>query len=255
VPGPITITPLAELPEVTHGADLVAFVVTANGGADFSGEDVIVLSHKVVSKAEGQIVNPADVQPGDHALTLAEQLDRDDPELIEVILGETRELIRAERGVLICRTRHGFVCANAGVDRSNAGATDRCILLPVDPDESARRLRAALPGRPAVVIADSFGRAWRNGECDVAIGAAGLTVLDDRRGSLDRDGRVLSVSSIAIADQAAAAADLARGGKAAGRPAVLISGLEQHITSSDGPGAAALLRDRSSDLFGAVNRG
>ena len=129
---------------------------------------------------------------------------------MQVVLDESAAILRAERGVLICRTRHGFVCANAGVDASNAGAEDRVVTLPSDPDASARALRAALPGRPAVVIADSFGRAWRHGQCDVAIGIAGLAPLDDWRGRADADGRELHATWIAVADEAAAAADLVR---------------------------------------------
>jgi coenzyme F420-0:L-glutamate ligase/coenzyme F420-1:gamma-L-glutamate ligase len=165
-----------------------------------------------------------------------------------VILDESVEVLRDER-VLICRTRHGFVCANAGVDTSNAPADETLVLLPEDPDASARRLRAALPNRPAVVIADSFGRAWRVGQCDVAIGVAGLAPIDDWRGRADRDGRELSATVIAIADQAAAAADLARAGKDAGEPAVVVRGLERFVTDDDGPGAAALVRALDEDLF------
>lgn len=244
-------TALEPLPEVQPGDDLAAMVIAANGGAPFAADDVLVLSHKVVSKAEGRIELLAAITPSMEAFAVSAKAERDDPRLVEVILRESVEVIRAERGVLICRTHHGFVCANAGVDQSNAGGSDRCILLPEDPDGSARSLRAALPGHPAVVIADSFGRAWRHGECDVAIGAAGLTALDDRRGGTDRDGRELHVSTIAIADQAAAAADLARGGKTSGRPAVLLTGLGAHVIDGPGPGAAPLLRARSEDLFGA----
>jgi coenzyme F420-0:L-glutamate ligase/coenzyme F420-1:gamma-L-glutamate ligase len=155
--------------------------------------------------------------------------------------------------VIIARTHHGFVCANAGVDASNAAGADELILLPVDPDASARALRAALGragfGSPAVVIADSFGRAWRHGQCDVAVGIAGLAPLEDWRGRTDAHGRELRATWIATADQAAAAADLARGGKDAGEPAVVITGLERHVTAEDGPGAALLVRARDEDLF------
>ncbi|MEI2700832.1 MAG: coenzyme F420-0:L-glutamate ligase [Baekduia sp.] len=242
---------LAPLPEIAPGDDLAAAIAGAHEGAAFAPGSVLVISHKVVSKAEGRIADLGGVAVSAEAEALCAQLGRDDPRLVAVILGETREVVRAEQGVLICRTRHGFVCANAGVDRSNAGGEELAVLLPEDPDRSARALRAALPGRPAVVIADSFGRAWRNGECDVAIGVAGLTALDDRRGRTDRGGRELQVSSIAIADQAAAAADLARGDKASGRPAVLITGLDAYVTDDDGPGAAAeLARNAGLDLFG-----
>jgi coenzyme F420-0:L-glutamate ligase/coenzyme F420-1:gamma-L-glutamate ligase len=152
--------------------------------------------------------------------------------------------------VIISRTHHGFVCANAGVDASNAAADDELILLPEDPDGSARALRAALPGHPAVLIADSFGRAWRHGQCDVAVGIAGLAPLEDWRGRADAHGRELRATWIATADQLAAGADLARGGKDAGEPAVVVSGLQRFVTADDGPGAVALIRGRDEDLFG-----
>ena len=155
--------------------------------------------------------------------------------------------MRADAGRFIARTRHGFVCANAGVDQSNAGGEERAVLLPEDPDASARALRARLGC--AVVIGDSFGRAWRVGQAEVAIGCAGLAPLEDWRGRPDGAGRLLRATQIAIADQAAAAADLVRG-KDSGEPAVRLRGLERHVLPDDGPGAAALLRARDEDLFG-----
>ena len=160
---------------------------------------------------------------------------------MEVVLGEAAHVVRADGGRLICRTRHGFVCANAGVDASNAAEPDSLILLPVDPDRSARALRAGLPGRPAVVITDSFGRAWRTGQCEVAIGIAGLAPLEDWRGRHDAAGRELHATVIAVADEAAAAADLVRA-KDSREPAVRVRGLERHVTAQDGPGVAPLLR-------------
>jgi len=184
---------------------------------------------------------------GPEALDLARRLGKE-PELVQLVLDESAEVLRAERGVLIVRTRGGLVCANAGVDRSNLPGTDSACLLPVDPDASARRLRAALPGRPAVVVADSLGRAWRLGQADVAIGCAGLAPLDDRRGSADHEGRPLEASVDAVADEAAAAAALVR--DKAGRDAVVvIRGLDRYITDDDGPGAAAIVRPRAEDLF------
>ena len=171
---------------------------------------MLVVAHKVVSKAEGRLVDLNDVVPGERARRLAADHGKD-PRHTEVVLSEAAQLVRADGGRLICRTRHGFVCANAGVDQSNASAPDQLILLPVDPDASARALRAALPGRPAVVITDSFGRAWRTGQCEVAIGIAGLHALEDWRGQPDAQGRELHATIIAIADEAAAAADLVRG--------------------------------------------
>jgi coenzyme F420-0:L-glutamate ligase/coenzyme F420-1:gamma-L-glutamate ligase len=171
---------------------------------------------------------------------------------MQAILDEAVELVRTERGVLIVRTRHGFVCANAGIDASNAPDDGTLVLLPRDPDGSARALRAALRERsgqsPAVLITDSFGRAWRLGQLDTAIGCAGLAPLDDWRGRHDRRGRELHASVIAIADAIAAAADLARA-KDSGEPVVIVSGLGHHVRREDGPGATALIRRREDDLF------
>jgi coenzyme F420-0:L-glutamate ligase/coenzyme F420-1:gamma-L-glutamate ligase len=244
---------LPGIPEVRPGDDLAGLLAAARGGPFAAGE-VLVVAHKVVSKAEGRLVSLAGVEPSPRALELAAALGKEDPRRVEVVLRESAEVVRAQRGVLISRTRHGFVCANAGVDASNAAGDDELVLLPADPDASARALRAAL-GRagarsPAVVIADSFGRAWRHGQCDVAIGIAGLAPLEDWRGRTDAHGRELHATWIATADQAAAAADLARGGKDAGEPAVVVTGLERHVTADDGPGAAALVRARDEDLFG-----
>jgi coenzyme F420-0:L-glutamate ligase/coenzyme F420-1:gamma-L-glutamate ligase len=250
----ITGRALAGLPEVRPGDDLAALLAAARGDDGFAPGEVLVVAHKVVSKAEGRIVALRDVEPSPRALQLARELGKDDPRHVEVVLRESAEVVRAQRGVLISRTRHGFVCANAGVDASNAAGADELILLPADPDGSARALRAALgragAGSPAVVIADSFGRAWRHGQCDVAVGIAGLAPLEDWRGRTDAHGRELHATWIAIADQAAAAADLARGGKDAREPAVVLTGLERHVTAGDGPGAAALVRARDEDLFG-----
>jgi coenzyme F420-0:L-glutamate ligase/coenzyme F420-1:gamma-L-glutamate ligase len=212
---------------------------------------VVAVAHKVVSKAEGRVRELATISPGDRARELAREHDKD-PSVVRAVLDESAELLRAERGVLICRTVHGFVCANAGVDASNAGGPGRVVLLPEDPDASARSLRAGLRGRtgaaPAVVISDSFGRAWRHGQADVAIGCAGLEPLLDLRGAADADGRELKATWIAIAHEAAAAADLARA-KQAREPVVIVRGLEQHVREDDGPGAAALRRPPEEDLF------
>jgi coenzyme F420-0:L-glutamate ligase/coenzyme F420-1:gamma-L-glutamate ligase len=238
----IALHPLPGLPEVRPGDDLGALLAAAG---ELCATDVLAVAHKVVSKAEGQVVRLADVSPGPRARELAAAHGKD-PRLVEVILGETEELLRADAGRLICRTRHGFVCANAGVDASNAGQEGAVVLLPEDPDASARALRARVGA--AVVITDSFGRAWRQGQCEVAIGCAGLAPADDWRGRPDSDGRALAATVIAIADEAAAAADLART-KDSREPAVRIRGLERHVTADDGPGAAALIRPWPDDLF------
>ncbi len=213
--------------------------------------DVLVLAHKIVSKAEGRTRSLSAVDPGERARSLAAELGKD-PRHVQVVLDESREIRRAEHGVLIAVTHHGFVCANAGVDASNAADDDTVVLLPTDPDRSARELRAVLGGLvgelPAVLITDSFGRAWRHGQCDVAIGCAGLAPLEDWRGRADARGRELRATWIAVGDELAAAADLARA-KDAMQPAVLISGAGRHVIRGDGPGAVALLRDASEDLF------
>jgi coenzyme F420-0:L-glutamate ligase/coenzyme F420-1:gamma-L-glutamate ligase len=182
---------------------------------------------------------------------LARELGKD-PRHVQVVLDESREVLRAAHGVLICVTRHGFVCANAGVDASNVRGEDSVVVLPQDPDASARALRARLRQElgqdPAILITDSFGRAWRHGQTDTAIGCAGLMPLDDWRGRRDAHGRELKATWIAIADELAAAADLARA-KDAYEPVVLVRGAERHVTDADGPGARALIRPEREDLF------
>jgi coenzyme F420-0:L-glutamate ligase / coenzyme F420-1:gamma-L-glutamate ligase len=250
----LTALALDGLPEVAAGDDLAALVVAAlPAGEALRDGDALVVAHKVVSKAEGRTRALADIEPGAQARELAAAQGKD-PRQVQAVLDETHELLRAERNVLICVTHHGLVCANAGVDASNAApGSETLVLLPADPDASARGLRARLReltgAAPAVVIADSFGRAWRHGQVDVAIGAAGLQPLDDWRGRHDAAGRELHATWIAVADQLASAADLARGGKDAGRPVVLVRGLERHVTPDDGPGARALVRPAQEDLF------
>ena len=243
----MTLATLPGLPEVRAGDDLAALLATAAGRLEggLRPRDVLAVAHKVVSKAEGRVVRLANIDPGPGARALAAEHGKD-PRHVQAILDESAEVLRADAGRLICRTRHGFVCANAGVDASNAGAPESLVLLPADPDASARALRRALGC--AVVITDSFGRAWRNGQCEVAIGCAGLAPADDWRGRADSDGRELAATVIAIADEAAAAADLARG-KDTREPAVRLRGLDRHVTGEDGPGAAALVRALEDDLF------
>jgi coenzyme F420-0:L-glutamate ligase / coenzyme F420-1:gamma-L-glutamate ligase len=228
---------------VQAGDDLGALL----GASRYEPGDVLVVAHKVVSKAEGAVRRLDDVTASARARALAREQGKD-PRHMQVVLDESAAILRAERGVLICRTHHGFVCANAGVDASNAPAAGTLVTLPRDPDASARAIRAALPTRPAVVVADSFGRAWRHGQCDVAIGIAGLTALDDWRGRRDPAGLELRATAIAIADEAAAAADLVRD-KASREPAVVVRGLARFVAADDGPGAAALVRPIEEDLF------
>jgi coenzyme F420-0:L-glutamate ligase/coenzyme F420-1:gamma-L-glutamate ligase len=244
---------LPGLPEIRPGDDLGALLATAAGRLDggLADGDVLAISHKVVSKAEGRLVRLADVEPGERARALAAEHDKD-PRQLQVVLDEAAEVVRADRGRIIARTHHGFVCANAGVDASNAGADETLVLLPLDPDASARRIRATLRERlgsaPAVLVTDTFGRPWRNGQAEIAIGCAGLAPLDDWRGRHDGGGRELDVTVIAVADEIAAAADLARG-KDTREPAVRVRGLAHHVTSADGPGAVALVRALEDDLF------
>lgn len=241
---------LEALPEVLPGDDLAGLIAAA-APADLAGGDVLVVAHKVVSKAEGRLRRLAEIEPGERASELAREHDKN-PRLVQAVLDESAEVLRAHAGTFICQTHHGFVCANAGIDQSNASRAGELVLLPSDPDGSARRLRAALGEalglRPAVVIADSFGRAWRLGQTDVALGVAGLEPVDAWAGRSDAYGRTLHATAIAIADAVAGAADLARA-KDSRRPVVLVRGLERFVTLADGPGAAALRRPRELDLF------
>ena len=245
---------LPGLPEISAGAKLGGLLASAveRVGVPLSDDDAIVVSQKVVSKAEGRVRRLDEVEPGERAVELAGRLGKD-PRLVELVLAESRRIVRAERGVLIVETHGGWICANAGIDASNVPGDGTVVLLPEDPDASARRLRAAIAAacgrRPAVVIADSFGRPWRIGQADAAIGCAGLRALDDWRGRIDAHGRELTATVVAIADELAAAADLARD-KASGGPAVLVRGAGAWRTDEDGPGAAAALqRAAAEDLF------
>jgi coenzyme F420-0:L-glutamate ligase / coenzyme F420-1:gamma-L-glutamate ligase len=243
-PGELRVRAVAGLPEFTAGMPVGAEIAAR---AELEQGDVVAISQKIVSKAEGRVRRLAEVTPSERAKIIAGRLGKD-PALVELILAESTEVLRAERGVLIVETHHGFVCANAGIDSSNLADPDTVCLLPEDPDASARQIRAEIPAAVAVVIADSFGRAWRLGQSEVAIGCAGLTPLDDWRGREDAEGRELEATLIAIADEAAAAADLVRN-KTNRVPAAIVRGLSAHVTAEDGPGAQALRRPRSEDLF------
>jgi coenzyme F420-0:L-glutamate ligase/coenzyme F420-1:gamma-L-glutamate ligase len=242
---------LGPLPEVRAGDDLAQLIVATPLGTELRDGQLIVIAHKAVSKSEGAVAALADVTPSGRAEELAASQDRD-PRAVQVVLDESAEILRAERGVLICRTHHGFVCANAGVDASNSGDSGTLILLPRDPDASARRIRQRLHeltgASVGVLITDSFGRAWRHGQSDVAIGLAGMQPLEDWRGRTDAQGMQLRATWIAVADAAAAIADLARA-KDSREPVVLLEGLERYMTAEDGPGAVELLRALEEDLF------
>jgi coenzyme F420-0:L-glutamate ligase / coenzyme F420-1:gamma-L-glutamate ligase len=237
------------LPEIRKGDDLARRVVEAMRQAEMAFEhgDVLVIAQKVVSKAEGRMVRLSALKPSPHAIELAAKLQKD-PRLVETILQESRRIVR-DHPVLIVETHHGFVCANAGVDQSNVPGRDVVSLLPRDPDRSARNLAAALRKRSgkriAVIISDTFGRPWRLGLTNVAIGAAGVPALLDLRGTRDLHGKPLHASVIAVADELAAAAGLAMG-KAAGIPAVVVRGYPYRPRQES---AASIIRPADEDLF------
>ncbi len=230
---------LPDLPEIGPDIDLPALLAAAVP----PGPGILVVAQKIVSKHEGRVVRLADVKPGERAQEIARNVEKD-PRQVELILRESRRVVRQVPGVLICETHHGLVCANAGVDLSNAAGEDTAVLLPLDPDASAERIRAALGAGRGVIVSDTFGRPWREGLVDVAIGVAGLAPLRDFTGELDREGREIQVTVMAQADQLAAAAGILME-KGAGRPAVWIAGI-----SPGGEGSLAdLLRDPARDLF------
>jgi len=245
----IRISPIEGLPEVKAGDDLGALLVSAlrAAGRSLEDHDVVVVAQKAVSKAEGRVVNLDAVRPGPRALELAAR-DGKDPRLAQLVLDEAAGVVRMERGVWILRTRHGFVCANAGVDQSNA-PPGHAILLPVDPDASARRLKQALDQafgvEVAVIVADTFGRPWRQGQTNVALGVAGMDPLLDYRGQADDSGRTLRATVIAVADELAAAAELVMG-KTRRVPAALVRGYRP--PPGDGRGRD-LVRPLDEDLF------
>jgi coenzyme F420-0:L-glutamate ligase/coenzyme F420-1:gamma-L-glutamate ligase len=244
----LRVRPVGGLPEIESGADLGALI--ADRGDPGDGE-IVVVSQKVVSKAEGRTRRLFEVEPGVRARRTAAATGKD-PALVELILAESAAVIRAEPGVLIVETHAGWVCANAGIDLSNLPGDDLVSFLPADADASARAIRAGIRDRtgasPAVVIADSFGRPWRLGQADVAIGCAGLAPLEDWRGRRDAGGRELAATVIAHADEIAAAADLVRD-KDSGTPVAIVAGLERLVREEDGPGARAMQRPRGEDLF------
>jgi coenzyme F420-0:L-glutamate ligase/coenzyme F420-1:gamma-L-glutamate ligase len=243
----LRIRPLAGLPELREGDDLGALIGSA---AEPAADEIVVISQKAVSKVEGRVRRLADVEAGERARELAAALDKD-PALVELVLSESARVVRAERGILITETRGGWICANAGIDASNL-EDGTVSLLPEDGDASARRIRgeieAASGTAPAVIVADSFGRAWRIGQADVAIGCAGLEPLADWRGRHDSRGRELAATHIALADELASAADLVRD-KDSGVPGAVLSGLGHLVIGEDGPGARAIPRPPEDDLF------
>ena len=244
----IDVIGLDGLPDVAAGDDLASLIAEAlvRQHLELADGDVLVVTQKVVSKAEGASVDLATVEPSAFAAAWAAEHDRDARQ-VEVVLRESRRLVRMSRGIIIAETRHGHICANAGVDTSNA-ADGVALTLPVDPDASAARIRHGVQQRTGiavgVIVSDTFGRPWREGQVNVAIGLAGVRALDDYRGCLDTSGRALHASVLAVADEIASAAELVMG-KTRRCPVALVRGLD--VSGTDG--ARSLLRDPAHDLF------
>jgi coenzyme F420-0:L-glutamate ligase/coenzyme F420-1:gamma-L-glutamate ligase len=243
----LEVLPVVGLPEVRPGDDVAGLVAEA-AGKDLRAGDVVVVTHKVVSKAEGRLVDLRAVEPSALAKGFAASSGKD-PRQIEVVLRESRRIVRMDRGLIISETHHGFVCANAGVDASNVPGEDVVCLLPMDPDASAARLRETLAARSgsdlAVIVSDSFGRAWREGITNVAIGVAGMQPLADYRGERDPHGFPLVASVLATADELAAAAELVMG-KTAGIPVAIVRGYPYERAAGTG---RALIMPPERDLF------
>lgn len=229
MPAPeLTVIGITGIPEIRPGADLAAFIVSSakKQRLAITNDDILVVTQKVVSKAEGQEVKLAEVKPSLFALDYAKQWGKD-PRQIEIVLRESKRIVKMDIGVLITQTHHGFICANSGVDMSNASRDGVAMLLPKDPDASARSIRSGIEkatGRsPAVIISDTFGRPWRDGQTNVAIGIAGMDAMADYRGQKDTRGAEMKVTLIAVADELASAAELVMG-KTLGVPAALVRG-------------------------------
>jgi coenzyme F420-0:L-glutamate ligase/coenzyme F420-1:gamma-L-glutamate ligase len=242
----LEILPVEGIPEIQPGDDLPELIGRA--AEDLRAEDILVITHKIVSKAEGRLVDLRAIEPSALANGFAARYERD-PRQIEVVLRESRRIVRMDRGLIIAETHHGFVCANAGVDASNVPGDDMVCLLPVDPDASAARLREVLVGRTgsdlAMIISDSFGRPWREGITNVAIGVSGMDPLADYRGQRDPHGYPLEASVLAVADELAAAAELVMG-KTSGIPVVIVRGYPYERGSGTG---RDLLMPPERDLF------
>ncbi|MDO6414478.1 coenzyme F420-0:L-glutamate ligase [Sphingomonas sp. BIUV-7] len=250
----LRVFPVTGIGEIKPGDGLAAIIANALAGQELwpVADDVLVVTSKIVSKAEGRFASLAEVRPGAEALALAATTGKD-PRLVELILGESSRVVRTAPNVLITRHRLGLIMANAGIDQSNIGpgSEDRALLLPTDPDKAAAALSEELVGAlgfaPAIIISDSFGRPWRQGVVNVAIGSCGFPSLVDRRGAPDRDGRLMQVTQIALADMVAAAAGLVTGEGDEGVPVAIVRGLP--ATAPIRP-ASALLRPADQDLFG-----
>lgn len=245
MPHALQIFPVEGLPEIERGADLAALI---SGAFPLADGDIVVITSKIVSKAEGCQVDLADVEPSPFATAWAPPWDKD-PRVVEVVLRESRRIVRQVGPVLITETHHGFVCANSGVDQSSSGALGRVLTLPADPDASARRARAGLAERGAgvaVVVTDTFGRPWREGQTDVAIGVAGIAPLRSYIGDVDPHGHEFRVQELCVADELASAAELVKGNTSR-VPVAVIRGYEWQ--PDDAASMAPVLRDSSKDLF------
>ncbi|HUP82560.1 MAG TPA: coenzyme F420-0:L-glutamate ligase [Candidatus Limnocylindria bacterium] len=259
----ITVVPLPALPEIQPGDDLPALIAqawwelaAAHNDLAPRKNDILVVTQKIVSKSEGKLVDLTTITPRPEAVAFARQWDRDARQ-VEVVLRESKEVLKFERGIVISRTKHGFVCANAGVDASNTGEKDLVTLLPDDPDRSARDIRHRLPDllelpadqAPAVIISDSFGRPWRFGIMDVALGVAGIAPLTDLRDTPDADGRIMHSTIVAIADEICSAAELAAG-KSSNQPVVLVRGVEFNGSGQSEPSVQRdVVMPTEMDLF------
>ena len=246
MPNALQIVPVEGLPEIEPGADLAALIADR---IDLVDGDIVVITSKIVSKAEGCVVALADVVPSEFAARWSPQWDKD-PRVVEVVLREARRVVRQVGPVLITETHHGFVCANSGVDQSSSGAADRVLTLPADPDASARRARQAFAAHPgvdvAVIVTDTFGRPWREGQTDVAIGIAGMQPLRSYIGETDPHGHEFRVQELCIADELASAAELVKGNTSR-VPVAVVRGLGW--APDDSASMAPVLRDSSKDLF------
>jgi len=252
-PGGVTIHGLDGIPEVVPGDDLAGFILEAadRGEVGLRDGDVVVVTHKVVAKAEGRIVDLRSIEPSAVASQFASEWSKDARQ-VDLVLREARRIVRMTRGILIAETRHGFVCANAGVDASNVPGEGMVCLLPEDPDRSAQQLREEIARRRnvdvAVVVSDTFGRPWRLGLVNVAIGVAGMDPIADYRGETDPSGYTLAITRMAVADELAGAAELVMG-KVDKRPVAIVRGYEYRPAREGGSSGRDLLMDPAMDLF------
>ncbi|MFM2069956.1 MAG: F420-0--gamma-glutamyl ligase [Actinomycetota bacterium] len=247
---PLQVFGVPGLPEIERGADLASMIVAAatSAGTALADGDVVVVTSKIVSKAEGRVVELADVEPSPFAIEWSRPWDKD-PAVTELVLREAKRIVRQLGPILITETHHGFVCANSGIDQSSSGANGRVVLLPVDPDASARAIRAGFAATGltvAVIVSDTFGRAWREGQTDIAIGVAGIDPIYSYIGQVDPHGHEFKVQAICTADELTGAAELVKG-NVSRVPVAVIRGFAYQV--NDAATIAPVLRDQSRDLF------